>query len=1162
MGVRGGPHGHPCARRRGPCRLRWWAGGDAHGAASALPPCTAEGGSDWHGWLHAAATTNRVRGARQSTPSISAARRPTLAFPPPTPHPHPHPQLAASRDSAGSPVSGRSSGTSSAGGVGPAAPEWELSSDALAAAVTAADARASASPPDTAPAADALTARLAALAAFGNDGGDAADVPPLPPASGAFSVPERSASAGAGPLPGSAGSGSLADLLGGAPVPPPGRRTPAASGSATGLAELWAAGDAAATAAASALAGGATPPTAPLASVLAAFGRPAGTPPRPPPTGGGALAGAGTPPPPLPPTAADVRAIIDRLPLDADAGTALEHALPPPTLASLDPSAFADALALLAAGGAAFRAWQLFDWARHAPPASPAARLATAPAYVAMVDACGGWQQLRQALDLVAEMRSRGLADGGGAAAALLRAALRAGDAPLACEAHAALAAAGAPRHPPSVRALVDVAARAGAADVALAALDDLRVVARASGLPRVPHGDGETTPRPPPPPPTGEPPPLPHLDAPAYNAALVCASRGGDARRALAVYRRMAADGVPPNTKTFTALLTVVGRDDAGLDAVAAAIPPTDADAARAAYGGALAACEKAGHWDAASGLFDRMRTAGVPADAAAFNSVIAACAHGGEAGRARAAFDAMADAGVVPDAVSHANLIRAYKKAGAWADAAATYEAMLAAGCTAHAAVVSSVVDTLWATGVGWARAKAASLHGAALAAGALPAPTELAKKGTLKVDVQALTAGAAVLGAAAWLRSARAAAAVSARGALTGSASAGVPPPPCSLDAARKVVLVNGGGEHARAQGHAATVRDAVAATLAGGGAPFRAAPDHARTGRLEAPAPALRKWLLSPAFDAYHDAVCGGGGGAADARADATTAECAAADAAADAEAADAHAGLAAIEARHAPSLSSLAAAAPLYLQQRDGLVAAAAHAAAALGASPAALHAAVGLMDRVMATGVRGVTGQLHSLFVAACLRVAARTPGRGPEPPLALAAAAALYPPAALERMEANVAACVHGDVDAAPALDWLALYATRLGADVADPASRRAAAGAAFAAAGDALRDVVLAQQRPSLVAAALMAAGRRAVGALPAWPSVLSTLTGYTEAGTPALAAAEALAARIIARQAGGGGGGAPPVYGAPPPPPPPPPPAHEGGGGLTSLFGGAYY
>ena len=1060
-------------------------------------------------------------------------------------------------------MSALSSGTSSAGGVGPAAPEWELSSDALAAAVTAADAgaRAAASPPDAVAAAtDSLTARLAALAAFGQDGGDASDLAPPPPPSASRAVPERSASAGAGPLPGSAGSGSLADLLGGAPVPPPGRRAPAASGSATGLAELWAAGDAAAAAASSALAGGATPSTAPLASVLAAFGRPAGTPPRPPNEGCATLnGGGGVPPPPPPPSAADVRAIIDRLPLDADAGTALEHALPPSTLASLDPAAFADALALLAAGGAAFRAWQLFDWARRAPPGTPPARLATAPAYVAMVDACGGWQQLRQALDLVAEMRSRGLADGGGAAAALLRAALRAGDAPLACEAHAALAAAGAPRHPPSVRALVDVAARAGAADVALAALDDLRVVARAPGLPRVPHGDGETAPRPPPPPPTGEPPPLSPLDAPAYNAALVCASRGGDARRALAVYRRMAADGVPPNTKMFTALLTAVGRDDAGLDAVAAAIPPTDADTAgaRAAYGGALAACEKAGHWDAASGLFDRMRAAGVPADAAAFNSVIAACAHGGEAGRARAAFDAMADAGVVPDAVSHANLIRAYKKAGAWADAAATYEAMLAAGCTAHAAVVSSVVDTLWATGVAWARAKAASLHGAALAAGALPPPAELVKKGTLKVDVQALTAGAAVLGAAAWLRSERAAAAAAARGALAGS-GAGVPPPPCSLDAARKVVLVNGGGEHARAQGHAATVRDAVAATLAGGGAPFRAAPDHARTGRLEAPAPVLRKWLLSPAFDAYHDAVCGGGGGAGAARADTPTAECADAAAAAAAEAAAAHAALAAVEARHASSLTSLAAAAPLYLQQRDGLVAAAAHAAAALGASPAALHAAVGLMDRVMATGVRGVTGQLHSLFVAACLRVAARAPGRGPEPPLALAAAAALYPPAALERMEANVAACVHGDVDAAPALDWLALYATRLGADVADPASRRAAAGAAFAAASDALRDVVLAQQRPSLVAAALMAAGRRAVGALPAWPSALASLTGYTEAGTPALAAAEALTARIIARQAGCGGSAPAPLYGTPPPPPP----AHDGGGAVASLFGGGYY
>ena len=941
-----------------------------------------------------------------------------------------------------------------------------------------------------APHGDALARRLAALDAFGTGVAAAhGGAPPRAASTGAPASPDRAPGAGAGPLPAArAGSlGALADVLGGALVPPP-PRLGGATTPAPALADLWAAGDGAARA----------PPLAGLDLDLAGLAR------RPPPP----------PPPPRapqafqPPTPADVRALVERLPLEADAGAALAAALPQRALAALDPASFGDVLTSLAAAGHAFRAWQLFDWARGAPPGAPGAHLAAAPAYAAMVDACGGWQQLRQALDLVAEMRSRGLADGGGAAAALLRAALRAGDAALACEAYSALAATPSPRPPASCRALIDVAARAGAVGVALAALDDLRVAAAAPGLARAPPGARDPAPRPPPPPPPPGAPPIP-LDAPAYNVVLVAASRADDAGRALAVYARMAADGVPPNTKTFTALLAAAGAGDAGLDAIAGCVPDAGADpaGARAAYGAALAACEKAGHWHAASGLFDRAAAAGVPPDVASFNSVIAACAHGGEAGRARAAFDAMAAARVARDAVSHANLIRAYKKAGAWAAALTTYEAMLDAGCVAHASVVASVVDVLWSTGVAWARAKAAAVHDAALASGRLPLPLETARKGALRVDLAALTPAAAVLGAAAWLRAARGAAA---RG-------AGSP-----LDAARKVTLSHGGGEAARAQGHAASLRDAVAASLAGGGAPFRPAPDHARSGRLDAPAPALRRWLFSPAFDAYSAAAGGGGSGGASALG--ATADLVAADARAAAAASHAHADLAAIEARHAPALASLAAAAPVYAQQRGALVAAAAHQAAALRLPPPALHAAVALMDRVMAAGVR-TTGQFHALFVAACLRVAARGRARGPEPALADAAAGAGYPEAALARMEANVEACLGGDVDAAPAADWLALFARRLGADPASPASRRAAAGAAFGAAGDALADVVLAQHPPSLVAAGLLAAGRRGVGAVPAWPTTLAALTGYTEAGTPSFAAVEALAGRFVAHAAATG-------------------------------------
>ena len=69
-----------------------------------------------------------------------------------------------------------------------------------------------------------------------------------------------------------------------------------------------------------------------------------------------------------------------------------------------------------------------------------------------------------------------------------------------------------------------------------------------------------------------------------------------------------------------------------------------------------------------------------------------------------------------------------------------------------------------------------------------GSLPAAAESCKKGTLKLDLQSLTVGVAVVSMGAWLLSARAA--------LLQDA-------PTSLDAARKLAVVNGLGEHSRAQ-----------------------------------------------------------------------------------------------------------------------------------------------------------------------------------------------------------------------------------------------------------------------------------------------------------------------------------------------------------------------
>jgi hypothetical protein len=56
------------------------------------------------------------------------------------------------------------------------------------------------------------------------------------------------------------------------------------------------------------------------------------------------------------------------------------------------------------------------------------------------------------------------------------------------------------------------------------------------------------------------------------------------------------------------------------------------------------------------------------------------------------------------------HRRMLRA--QGGQWCQTVSTLEAMQAAGAEPHAAVISSVVDALWHTGIVWAQAKAALL------------------------------------------------------------------------------------------------------------------------------------------------------------------------------------------------------------------------------------------------------------------------------------------------------------------------------------------------------------------------------------------------------------------------------------------------------------------
>ena len=150
-------------------------------------------------------------------------------------------------------------------------------------------------------------------------------------------------------------------------------------------------------------------------------------------------------------------------------------------------------------------------------------------------------------------------------------------------------------------------------------------------------------------------------------------------------------------------------------------------------------------------------------------------------------------------------------------------------------------------------------------------------------------------------------------------------------------------------------------------------------------------------------------------------------------------------------------------------------------------------------------------------------------------------------------------------------------IYLQRLGVDLGDGDAVRRAAGCAFALATQALAELPILHFPPSLTAAAVLVAARKAQvpttghraglsacvhhihrasgglvrtengplrrsragccaaqGSVPFWPSVLSQLTGYTEASTPAFASAighaERLCTKLCNEPPGAFGGGGP--------------------------------
>lgn len=95
----------------------------------------------------------------------------------------------------------------------------------------------------------------------------------------------------------------------------------------------------------------------------------------------------------------------------------------------------------------------------------------------------------------------------------------------------------------------------------------------------------------------------------------------------------------------------------------------------------------------------------------------------------------------------------------------------------------------------------------------------------------------------------------------------------------------------------------------------------------------------------------------------------------------------------------------------------------------------------------------------------------------------------------------ATVRTLLQGDTSSISALRVLKLFMERLGADFAGPEGLWPAAGSAFELLPGAVCEASLRKEQPSLVAAAVLLAGRRAAGLSPFWPTALAALTGHSD-------------------------------------------------------------
>lgn len=356
-------------------------------------------------------------------------------------------------------------------------------------------------------------------------------------------------------------------------------------------------------------------------------------------------------------------------------------------LHSLDAGALAALLKELHRSKRWQRSQEIFDWLRRVEDNHPLKHLCTTMTYTTMISQCGSQQALRRAMELMAEMRGRGIPCNVHTYSALMNVCIKAGELELALDVYKQMLSEGCTPNLVTFNTLIDVYGKTGQWEEAIAVLDAVEE----QGL---------------------EP------EARTYNTAIIACNQSSRAAEALQVYERMLNANARPTATTYTALISAYGKAgklDQALE-IFNNMENHGCEKNVITYSSLISACEKAGEWELAISLFNDMHAKGCQPNVVTYNSLIAACAHGGQAEKAQEIFELMRKRGCRPDSVTFGALIGAYDRSGNWRGALSSFEAIRTSGCRADTVVYNNIVGCLWGTGILKAQEKAVQIFHAA--------------------------------------------------------------------------------------------------------------------------------------------------------------------------------------------------------------------------------------------------------------------------------------------------------------------------------------------------------------------------------------------------------------------------------------------------------------